>query len=114
MDGLLSGIRVADFSWALAGPFCSEMMALMGCEVIKIESRKRVDVMRRVSSVLGHGEEPDLDKSVEFNVVNLNKKSLCLDLGHPDGIAVAKKLISISDVVLESKQELIFRPSLRG
>jgi len=100
--GLLSGIRVADFTWALAGPFCAEVLALMGCEVIKIENRKRLDTLRRVSTALGFRDEGDVDRSVEFNMINLNKKSLGLDLGHPKGVEIAKRLIAISDVVVEN------------
>jgi len=102
MAGLLSGIRVTDFSWVQAGPFVSEVLAQMGCEVIKIESRTQVDLLRKVSSTLGLSSEEDLDKSVEFNIANLNKLSLCLNLQQPKGLGIAQKLISTSDVVLEN------------
>lgn len=102
MPGLLSGVRVADFSWVVAGPFCTELLALMGCEVIKIESRKRVDTLRRISSALGFKDEGDIDQSTEFNMVSLNKKSLSLNLSHPRGVEIAKRLVGISDVVVEN------------
>jgi len=65
LTGLLSGIRVTDFSWAQAGPFVTEILALMGCEVIKIENRKRPDVLRVVSAALGLGD----GEEVEFQLV---------------------------------------------
>jgi len=46
MDAL-AGVRVIDFSWAYAGPYATEFLALMGAEVIKIESRKRPCITRR-------------------------------------------------------------------
>jgi benzylsuccinate CoA-transferase BbsF subunit len=111
MTGLLSGVRVADFSWVQAGPFVSECLAQMGAEVIKIESRKQVDLLRQAAVAMGIAdkEEKDLDKSVEFNAANLNKLSICLDLKNPKGLEIAKKIISISDVVLES-----FSPGVIG
>lgn len=102
MAHLLSGTRVTDFTWALAGPFCTAILALMGSEVIKIENRRRPDLIRRISSALGLEDEEDLERSVEFNGINLNKKSLGLDLAHAKGIEIARKLIAISDVVVEN------------
>jgi benzylsuccinate CoA-transferase BbsF subunit len=111
MEGLLSGIRVTDFTWAQAGPFASEVLTLMGAEVIKIENRKHPDILRKLSSALGfaEGEEEDLDRSVEFNFGNLNKLSLGLDLRRKKGLDIARQLIARSDVVLEN-----FSPGVMG
>ena len=97
----LSGIRVVDFSWAAAVPFGTFLLALMGAEVIKIESRKRPDILRGVEVLLGWGK-PDLDSSPIFFSLSLNKKSLSIDITHPKAKKVIFDLIKISDVVVEN------------
>lgn len=92
----LQGVRVVDFSWAAAGPFCTMLVALMGAEVIRIESRKRPDMMRR-SQVAGS----------RFHDLNLHKRSLTLDLSQPQGVELAKRLIRVSDAVVQN-----FRPGV--
>ena len=113
MTGLLSGVRVADFSWVQAGPFVSECLAQMGAEVIKIESRKQIDLLRQAAVATGVAdkEEKDLDKSVEFNAANLNKLSICLDLKNPKGLEIAKRIISIGPLNYWNNVQNGFQPS---
>ena len=96
----LEGIRVADFGWILAVPHATAWLAVMGAEVIKIESMQRPDLVR----LLGHlpGKPMDIDGSPYFNGLNYGKKSITLNLGHPKGTALAKDLIRQSDIVTEN------------
>ena len=91
----LQGIRIADFSWAWAGPYATMLLALMGAEVIKIETRKRPDHSRLRSVVTGPVAW-DPDKSPIFNDLNLNKMAITLDLAKPRAVELAKKLVAVS------------------
>ncbi|MBN1613779.1 MAG: CoA transferase [Deltaproteobacteria bacterium] len=96
----LKGVRVADFSWAWAGPYAAMELALFGAEVIKIESMKRLDHVRL--RALGFGHFRGADASPFFNDLNMNKLSVTLDLGHPKAVEIAKKIVSISDIMLQN------------
>lgn len=98
----LQQVRVLDFSWAAAGPYATELLGFMGAEILKVESRQRLDLARR-----GFYQTATPDASADFNDLNLNKQSLCLDLTKPEGIALAKRLIEHCDVVVEN-----FRPGV--
>lgn len=93
----LSGVRVLDFTWMIAGPLGTRLLANFGAEVIKVESYNRVDRIRET------GPHPDGDWSFNedgsFNDVNLGKESILLHLGYPEGRALAKRLAAVSDVV---------------
>ena len=97
----LEGVRIADFTWAWAGPYATELLAFLGAEVIKIESSHRPDHARIRSLTLGLSMK-GLDKSPVFNDLNLNKMSLALDLTQPKAIDIARKLVAVSDVVTEN------------
>jgi benzylsuccinate CoA-transferase BbsF subunit len=96
----LSGIRVADFTWVWAGPFATEQLAHLGAEVIRIEARDRPCVTRQLPPFAEF--QPGLDRSGYFNQYNQGKRSLTLNLKHPRGVEVAKRLVSKSDVVAEN------------
>jgi benzylsuccinate CoA-transferase BbsF subunit len=97
----LEGVRIADFTWAWAGPYATELLAFLGAEVIKIESSHRPDHARIRSLTLGLSTK-NLDNSPVFNDLNLNKMSLALDLRKPEAIDIARKLVAVSDVVTEN------------
>lgn len=97
----LEGIRVADLSWVWAGPFCAMQLAHLGAEVIKLESEGRPDLGRRLP-VYHPDVEPSLDSSGYFNQWNQGKKSVRLNLSHPDAAAVALRLIARCDVVIDN------------
>ncbi|HKA52266.1 MAG TPA: CoA transferase, partial [Candidatus Binatia bacterium] len=97
----LAGIRVADFSWVWAGPFCTLHLAYLGAEVIKIESRARLDLTRRLL-IRPVDMKPGVNRSALFNQWAQGKKSLLLNFTKPEGIAVAKELIKNSDVVVDN------------
>lgn len=96
----LSGIRVADFTWVWAGPFCTLQLAHLGAEVIRVESAQRTCVTRLLPPWLGG--QPGINRSGYFNQYNLGKLSLSLDLKQPKALQVAKDLIAQSDVVCEN------------
>src|SRR5438876_2918466 len=79
----LEGIRVCDFTWVWAGPFCTMQLAHLGAEVIKVESAKRSDTLRRLPSYADN--QPGLNRAGYFNQYNQGKYSLALDLASPEG-----------------------------
>ena len=98
-DGPLTGLRVLDLSRVLAGPYCSMALGDMGAEVIKVERPDGGDDTRRFGPPFIKGV------STYFLAINRNKRSIALDLKHPDGKAVLWRLIEQADVLLEN-----FRP----
>jgi crotonobetainyl-CoA:carnitine CoA-transferase CaiB-like acyl-CoA transferase len=97
----LEGVRVADFTWVWAGPYCTMHLAHLGAEVIKIESQARVDITRRLP-MYPKGMQGGLNRSGLFNQWSLGKKSLLLNFTKPEAIAIAKELIKKSDVVVDN------------
>lgn len=98
----LEGIRVADFSHVMAGPFASHFLCLLGAEVIKIEPPGRGDAFRT------YGADRRYDgMAPAFIAANAGKKSIALNLKAPKGAEAARKLIATCDVVLEN-----FRPGV--
>jgi crotonobetainyl-CoA:carnitine CoA-transferase CaiB-like acyl-CoA transferase len=104
--GPLAGIRVTEFTSAWAGPYASCILAFLGAEVIKVESRRRLDHARNLSFSTGKRFSGPNESSV-FNNLNLNKKSVTLNLSKPRAVEIAKQLAAASDVVLEN-----FRPGV--
>ena len=92
----LEGIRVVDFTQFEAGPSCTETLAWMGAEVVKIENPKSGDPGRRL--IPG---KPDTDPYY-FHMFNANKKSLTVDLKSPKGLALVKELLKKADVCAEN------------
>jgi crotonobetainyl-CoA:carnitine CoA-transferase CaiB-like acyl-CoA transferase len=94
----LEGIKVADFSWFAAGPICSEIMALYGATVVRVESESHVDGLR------GVGPFPQgktgYNVSGYFNNYNVNKQSITIDLNTEKGRDLAMRLIAWSNVFL--------------
>ncbi len=93
------GIRVLDFTHVLAGPFCTYQLGVMGADIVKIEAPHKPDMMR----IEGHSPPLEAEgRGSEFISQNGNKRSLCLDLGAPEGLAIARKLIETADVIVEN------------
>jgi crotonobetainyl-CoA:carnitine CoA-transferase CaiB-like acyl-CoA transferase len=95
----LRGVRVLDFSHALAGPFCTLILAEYGSDVYKLESRDGGDIGR------GWGPPNYGDQSSFFMGLNRGKYGISIDLKRPEGIALCMKLIESMDVLIEN-----FRP----
>ena len=86
---ILHDIRILDFSWVLAGPFATRILANFGVEVIKIQP------------LLPEAEETTFSKGY-YNTWNRNKLSITLNLNKPQGVSLAKKLVGICDAVAEN------------
>lgn len=96
----LSGIRVVDFGWVWAGAIPGHILADLGAEVIRIESRKPLDFMRQGRPI--YGTEKDPEQNPVFQNVNRGKFSLCIDLTKPGAAGLIKELVEKSDVVIEN------------
>ncbi len=100
MKGPLEGIRVLDMTWALAGPFCTMLLSDLGAEVIKVENPEEGDSSRK--------NFPHIEGvSSYFLSVNRGKKSITVNLRHPEGKKIVLTLAKKSDVMVEN-----FRPGV--
>jgi len=96
-----SGLRILDMTTFWAGPCCTHFMALLGAEVIHVESARRPDGTRLIAGI-PVTEEQWWEKSPIFAALNTNKKSLTLDLQSPRGREVLRRLIATCDVIVEN------------
>jgi len=94
----LDGYRVIDFSWVWAGPLLGMVLADMGAEVIKVETKKRLDSARLTPGRSTVGPETDF----VFHSMNRNKMGITVDMSHPRGAALIRELVEISDVAVEN------------
>lgn len=97
----LEGLRVIDLSWVQAGPFATKMLADMGAEVIKIETYHKVDGFR-VSGPWKDKTPTPPNRSGDFDSKNANKLSMLLNLRVAAGVEIFKRLLKVSDVVIEN------------
>lgn len=95
LDHVLSDLRVLDLTRALAGPSCTRMLAEMGAEVIKIEPAPGGELARRLSNYRNN-------RSLYYIQQNLGKKSVCVNLRDPRGLALVTELVPKVDVVIEN------------
>lgn len=101
--GSLDGIRVLDLSRILAGPTATQLMADLGAEVIKVEKPECGDDTRSWGPpFLADADGNDSDISAYFLCANRNKKSIAIDLASEDGVALIRRLVAISDIVVEN------------
>ena len=96
----LAGIRVCDLTWIIAGPTATRVLADFGAEVIRVEHEQALDGVRVGRPIVG--ERPTRNNSGFFNYFNRNKKSVLLNVRHPMGFDLLKKLIEKSDVIVEN------------
>ena len=97
----LEGVRVADFTWVWAGPYCTLQLAHLGAEVIRIETRTR-PCITRVIPPWPEGIPGGLNRSGYFAQYNQGKRSLSLNFKDPAAHEVANKLIAKSDIVVNN------------
>jgi crotonobetainyl-CoA:carnitine CoA-transferase CaiB-like acyl-CoA transferase len=92
----LAGYRVLELAHLIAGPVCGMYLADMGADVVKVEHPADGDASRVVYGTQ-YGPE-----SAVFVTVNRNKRSVALDLGRPEGLALFRRLVGRADVVIEA------------
>ncbi|MNX74935.1 Succinyl-CoA:(R)-benzylsuccinate CoA-transferase subunit BbsF [compost metagenome] len=97
----LAGVRIADFTIHAAGPFCTHLLSQLGAECIKIESATRPDAFRKPHAVYGRMS------AATFDQVSANKLSVRLNLKQAEAVALAKRIVALSEVTAES-----FRPGV--
>jgi crotonobetainyl-CoA:carnitine CoA-transferase CaiB-like acyl-CoA transferase len=100
MPGPLHGFRILDLSAVISGPYGTMILADQGADVIKVEPPGRGDFTRSAGNKQG-------GMSASFLNNNRNKRSITLDLRHPDGVAVVKRLAATCDVLVQN-----FRPGV--
>ena len=98
-NGALQGLRILDLTHALAGPFCSQVLADHGADVIKIEPPEG-DFFRRMGPFRDDDQQHRLGGL--FQSCNRNKRSIALNLKHPDGQALLKELVLGADALVEN------------
>jgi len=94
---LLAGLRVLDMTQVLSGPYCTQVLADLGADVIKLESPQ---------GDLARAMQPHFigDDSVYFVALNRNKRSVAVDLKKPEGVDLVRRLIARCDVVVENNR----------
>jgi benzylsuccinate CoA-transferase BbsF subunit/naphthyl-2-methylsuccinate CoA transferase subunit len=97
----LEGLVVCDFSWVGAGPITTNVLGQCGAEVIKIESLKRPDILRK-GGPFKDGIGEGLERSGYFANRNPNKKCISLNMSHPDARDIAIRLIEKSDIIINN------------
>lgn len=103
ITGPLHGVRVLDLTRILAGPFCTQILGDLGAEVIKIERPWKGDDTRRFAPPFLKDEQGnDTSESAYFLSANRNKKSVGIDLAKPGGQVLIRRLMAMSDVVVEN------------
>jgi len=99
--GAWTGTRILEFGAGAAGPIATRYFAEHGADVIRIESRSRPDFLRAYGEV--DPDDPDrLERNPLFDALNPDKRSVAIDLKHPEGRALAIELVKAADAVAEN------------
>ena len=104
MSKPFTGIRILDFTRYLAGPYGTYQLALLGADVVKIESREGDETR---GQLVAAREWVERKMPPGFLAVNANKRSITLDLRRPEAVEIVKRLVTKADVVWEN-----FRPGV--
>ena len=96
LDQPLAGVKVLELSQIMAGPTCGLMLADLGADVIKVERYPQGDDARR------YRREGDSGLPPSFMILNRGKRSIALDVKHPDGRAALLRLVADSDILTEN------------
>jgi crotonobetainyl-CoA:carnitine CoA-transferase CaiB-like acyl-CoA transferase len=103
----LAGVRVIDCTAWWAGPSSTGMLACLGADVIHLESLQRPDGIR-MTGFFVHPQREWWEWSAAYLGANVNKRNLTLDLAHPDGMRIMRKLVATADVVVENFSPRVF------
>jgi crotonobetainyl-CoA:carnitine CoA-transferase CaiB-like acyl-CoA transferase len=103
----LEGIRVVDFTHGVAGPYCAMVLGDLGADVIKVEQPKRGDSTRYMNVAERFATEIPRAGGDYFLAISRNKRSVCIDIKQPEGVALCRELAATADVALQS-----FRPGV--
>ena len=96
MSKALDGVRILDFTHVQSGPTCTQLLAWMGADVVKVERVGSGDITRGQLRDI-----PDVD-SLYFTMLNHNKRSITIDTKNPKGRAVLEALVKKCDVLVEN------------
>ena len=96
----LRGIRIVDLTWMWAGPHSTEQLAHMGAEVIRVETPEHLCLNRQLPPFADGIAGPN--RAGAFNQFNQSKRSMAIDLKHPDGQRIVHELVQQSDVLVEN------------
>jgi benzylsuccinate CoA-transferase BbsF subunit len=99
-DGVFSGLKILAFAWAVVGPLTMKFFADHGATVIRVETSHRPCTMR--SSAPYKDNKPGLNRGGYFTYYNANILSLALNMNHPKAAAIARRLVTWSDVFFEN------------
>ena len=100
LEQALSGVKVLDLTWQIAGPYCTKLLADYGADVIKVERPGKGDPTRAMGPFFK--DDPNPEKSGLFLHLNTNKKGITLNLKSATGKKILKQLIADSDILVES------------
>ena len=101
--GALAGIKVLDLSRVLAGPWCTQILADLGADVVKVELPQAGDDTRHWGPPFLQDEEGrDTDQASYFASCNRNKRSVTIDMSKPEGQALIRQLAEQADVLVEN------------
>jgi crotonobetainyl-CoA:carnitine CoA-transferase CaiB-like acyl-CoA transferase len=101
--GPLAGLKVIDMTRVIAGPYGAQILGDLGADVIKIERRGEGDDCRRVGPPWVKEPTPEAPgESAYFQSVNRNKRSISIDFGKPEGVALIRRLSANADILLEN------------
>ncbi|MGH0036973.1 MAG: CaiB/BaiF CoA transferase family protein [Myxococcota bacterium] len=98
----LAGLRVLDMTAWWAGPSATQMLALLGADVVHVESTTRIDGMRSVGGMAAHRFPDWWEASSFYQGANTGKRGLTLDLATEEGLAVMRRLVASSDALFEN------------
>ena len=105
-EPVLDNLKVLDFGWALAGSLTTKHLADHGAKVVKIESVKRLDLLR-INQMVSISKPGSPDDKPWFTYYNTSKYGMTLDLKKAEAITLARQLIQWADILLEA-----FRPDV--
>ena len=101
--GALSHLKVLDLSRVLAGPWCTQMLADLGADVVKVEKPGEGDDTRHWGPpFLPDAQGNATEHATYFTACNRNKRSVTIDMAHPEGQALLRRMAANSDVVVEN------------